>query len=99
VSARVIYRYRLAITDFPEVVMPAGAKVLSVGPPRDGQDFPLDLWALVDPAAPLAPRPFRVVGTGNPMPPDCGRFVGTVPVYDGRLIFHVFEGRPASRPA
>ena len=73
---------RLDVTDCPEVAMPAGAPDL------------LDMWALVDPVAPLVPRPFRVVGTGNPVPTDCGRFVGTVPVLDGRLIFHVFEGGP-----
>jgi hypothetical protein len=88
-----IFRYRLPITDTPDVLLPAGAEVLSVGPPRD-DSADLDLWALVDPAAPSRPRSFRIVGTGNPMPSDCGRFVGTVPVLGGKLIFHVFEAAP-----
>lgn len=90
-----IYRYRLSITDEPRVLMPHKAQVLSVGPPRDEGDD-LDLWAIVDPHdTDLVLREFRAVGTGNPMPEDCGRFVGTVPVYGGTLIFHVFEADPS----
>ena len=89
---RRIFRYRLPITDAPALHLPAGAEVLSVGPPRDGSDQ-LDLWAVID-ASHLGfeeYRHFRVVGTGNPMPDDCGRFIGTVPTHAGTLIWHVFE--------
>jgi hypothetical protein len=71
--------------------LPAGAEVLSVGPPRDGEDKPLDLWALVDPEAPLEARTFRIYGTGHDVPDFYGLFVGTVQLYGGSLIFHVFE--------
>lgn len=92
-ATRRIFRYRLKITDAPEVLLPRGAQTLSVGPPRDGSDE-LDLWVLVDPNEPVGLIEFRVVGTGNPMPDDCGRFIGTVPVLGGALIFHVFEVAP-----
>ena len=75
-------------------VMPAGAQVLSVGPPRNGTQelaAELDLWAVVDPSAATSPRHFRVVGTGHPMPDDCGRFVGTTVTHGGALVWHVFE--------
>ncbi len=87
-----ILRYRLALADAVDVVLPKGAVVLSVGPPRDGADQ-LDMWAAVAeyPGLGQEARSFRLIGTGNPMPDDCGRFIGTVPLYNGRLIFHVFE--------
>lgn len=93
-SGRRVFRYRLPIADSPIVVLPTGAEVLSVGPPRDARDE-LDLWAVVDPTVVTEQdRRFRVVGTGNPMPDDCGRFVGTVPTHGGALIWHVFEVAP-----
>jgi hypothetical protein len=85
-----IYRYRLPITDAPAIELPIGAQVLSVGPPRDGRDE-LDLWALVDPDQVAIRTEFRIVGAGNPVPYDCGRFIGTVPTHGGQLIWHVFE--------
>ena len=36
-------------------------------------------------------RTFRVVGTGNPMPPGELAYRGTVQVERGLLVFHVFE--------
>ena len=88
---RKIYRYRLDITDVVRLDLPEGADVLSVGPPRDRRDGPLDLWAVVDPATETESRTFRVIGTGNPMPDFVGLFIGTVPMFGGSLIFHVFE--------
>lgn len=89
---RRIFRYRLAITGAPGLHMPAGAEVLSVGPPRDGSDR-LDMWAVIDVRVGGFEeyREFRVVGTGHPMPDDCGRFIGTVATHGGALIWHVFE--------
>lgn len=89
-SAR-IFRYRMTVNDFPEVLMPSGAEVLSVAPCRNGSVQELDLWALVDPAAPTRPRKFRVVGTGNPIGGGLGRFIGTVSLLGGAFIGHVFE--------
>ncbi len=89
-----IYRYRLPIIDCPTLLLPEGARVLSVGPPRDDRDE-LDLWALVDAANDTTMgrlrRDFRIVGTGNPVPPDVGPFIGTVPTHGGALVWHVFE--------
>jgi hypothetical protein len=83
-----IYRYELELIGDPSVPMPKGAQVLSVSTERDR----LECWALVDPmVAEIELREFRVVGTGNPAPEDLGRFIGTVLVYGGHLVFHVFE--------
>jgi hypothetical protein len=89
-SANRIFRYPLPITDSVRIDMPAGAEPISVGPPRNGAED-LDMWAIVDPNSPAAPRTFLVVGTGNPIPDGCARFVGTVVTHGGALVWHVFE--------
>lgn len=85
-----IFRYQLPVEDFPEILMPYGAQILSVASPRNGGQMP-DLWALVDTTAHLVPRKFRVVGTGHPISERLGRFVGTFALLDGAFIGHVFE--------
>lgn len=83
-----VYRYELELIDQPVVPMPKGARVLSVSHERDR----LECWVLVDPnVAEVELREFRVVGTGNPAPDDLGEFIGTVMVFGGQLVFHVFE--------
>lgn len=87
-----IFRYRLPITDSPEVRMPYGAKTLSVAPSRSLHDSEvLDLWALVDIEEPVVPHWFRVIGTGHLIPELPGRFIGTVSLLAGAFIGHVFE--------
>jgi hypothetical protein len=88
-SRETIYRYHLTLTDYPQVIMPVGAQVLSVAAARHGPG--IDIWALVDPAAPKEVRKFRIIGTGNPTSGGLGRFIGTVSTYEGALIWHVFE--------
>ena len=70
--------------------MPIGALVLS-SPPAPRHPDCIEIWAEVDTEAHMEMREFRVVGTGNPMPGDCGTFVGTVITNDGFLVWHVFE--------
>lgn len=92
-----IFRYQLEITGEPTVAMPVAARVLSVAAERNPGELGerhLDVWALVDPTVHhVEHRQFRVVGTGNPMPRDCGRFIGTVPTHGGAAVWHVFEAR------
>lgn len=93
---RYVYRYELPLTWRPQILLPQGARVLSVGPPRDGR-VTLDLWALIDPQNDTMmgrqARQFRVVGTGHPLPEDAGLFVGSVTSHDGQLVWHVFEAQ------
>lgn len=52
------------------------------------------VWALCDETQILEERVFRIVGTGSPIFYDIGteyKFIGTVPLCEGSLIFHVFE--------
>ena len=49
--------------------------------------------AAVDPDAPLLVRDFHVVPTGG-NEPEGARFVGTVLLSGGSLVFHIFEAVP-----
>lgn len=84
-----IYKYPMPVpSDLDVLDMPAGARVLSVAV----QDGVPCVWALVDPAAPLRPRAFAWRGTGHDASGlEAARFVGTVLMADGRLVFHLFE--------
>ena len=84
-----VLKYELPMNDFVEVDIPAGAQVVSVQSQGDG----LYIWALVDPLEEITTRRiFRIAGTGHPITdPEKLRFIGTVLMYRGGLVFHVFE--------
>lgn len=88
---RTIWKYTLEITDRQSISLPEGAEVLHVG----NQAESLCLWALVDPKAKLGPiRCFEIFGTGHPIPEDMGvsrKFLGTIIMQHGALVWHVFE--------
>lgn len=85
-----IFKYKLLPGE--PVQMPAGAQVISA----HEQTGDICVWALVpNPGTKLEPRNFLVVGTGHeiprPMRDWSHRFVGTVLLEGGTLVFHVFE--------
>lgn len=91
---RVIYKYRLILHDEEHfngaqtILMPSGAKILSVG--KDPQDK-YCIWALCDDSLPMAERTIFVVGTGNPLPQDGDLvFVGTLCIHP--FVWHIFDG-------
>lgn len=82
-----IFKYELRPIDEQMVQMPAGAKVLSAHEQHGG----VCVWALVDPDKPLASVRFRVLGTGHEFEnPEAWKFVDTVKLMGGNLMFHVF---------
>lgn len=87
-----VWKFPLPIVDRPFVMMPEGARVLSVG---EQAGVGLCVWALVEPDAPPKARLFRVAGTGHPIYPSpedgVGAFVGTALTDNGRLVWHVWE--------
>lgn len=84
-----VYKYPLDIHDEVVVMMPKGARVLSV----QVQNGSPCLWAAVDPnELTLEERWFRIAGTGYPIQDDVvDGFIWTIQMYDGKLVFHVFE--------
>lgn len=68
------------------IYMPDGAQVLSVG----AQHQKVCVWALVNPNNPVVPRRFVLAVTGHDVPGH-GRFLGTVILEGGGLVFHIWE--------
>lgn len=79
--------------NFPEVQLPAGARVLHFGrrPTCDADE--LSVWALVDEANPLVYRRFRLAGAGDVVEPaHAERYVGTVPGESPKHVtYHLFD--------
>jgi hypothetical protein len=86
---RAIWKYTLEVTDEQPVLMPRGAKLLSV----QGQGDDVCLWAEVDAEAPKESRIFCVFGTGQLIRTDHSprTYVGTAQLVRLGLVFHIFE--------
>ena len=82
-----IWKYELMLTDTQTVLMPKHAEVLTA----QVQNNIICVWAFISEENEMvAPRRFDIVGTGNPIQDDLGRFVDTVQM--GQLVWHIFEG-------
>lgn len=90
-----IFKYKLEVTDEQIVKLPSGSRVLSVMNQNDN----IVLYALVsDNEIDTEEVSIRIVGTGHDIDffiPAAGfgggyEFLGTVSLYDGTLMFHVF---------
>lgn len=83
-----IYKYPIEITDIQNVTMPINAEILTA----QMQRATLCLWAKVDENNTcMYERTIEVVGTGNLMTDHDRRYIGTVQLSGGALIYHVFE--------
>ena len=51
----------------------------------------LALFCEVTPEAPIEAREFRAYGTGHILPDDPGHYLGTVMLFKGELVFHIYE--------
>ena len=84
---RTIWKYHVPFKDWFKLSMPDGAEILSV----QMQGDLAFIWALVNPAAPLGHRYFRLAGTGDEIEEDKLSYVGTYQERDGSLVWHLFE--------
>lgn len=87
-QVKVVYKYMLG--QVSAIKMPKGAQILTVKEQGDE----IFLWALVDPLAESEQRNFVVFGTGHEIydyAEDGMKYLGTVHLDSGRLVFHVFE--------
>ena len=94
---KTIWKFPLELIDEQDVMMPKGAKILSVHVQvsidvSEAHEI-VCLWALVDPDAKLQKRVIEIFGTGNPIdvPGVTHKFIGTVQMRGGSLVWHVFE--------
>ncbi len=81
-----IFKYQFEVTDSMTVLMPEGAKILSVQVQRG---VPC-IWAEVDPTAPIVERNFEIRGTGHNVG-QVGSFIATFQLENGSLVFHIFD--------
>ena len=84
-----IYKYPIEIQDEQVVLLPTGAKILTVQT-QSGKAF---LWAMVNPTMhnDMAVT-IRIFGTGHTIQ-DADRleYIGTIQMCGGALVFHVFK--------
>ena len=85
---RTVYKYPLIVHEEQELMLPKGAQILSVANQNDS----LVLYALVD-AEKTEREAYTIYirGTGHPMY-HLGVFIGTVSMFGGKLMLHVFVG-------
>lgn len=83
-----IWKFEVPVADAFTIDMPIGARLLAVQVQHDRPQ----LWAIVDPLAPTAPRAFAMRGTGHDASAvaDC-KHVGTFQLRGGALVFHLFD--------
>ena len=85
---KTIWKFGLGTKDDFTINMPTGAKILAV----QIQHGKPCIWAMCDDGASGDKRRFRIFGTGQLIPGAEGlKYIGTFQVYDGDLVFHVFE--------
>lgn len=82
-----IWKTTLRVEDEQTVTMPLGFEILAV----QMQHGAVCLWAIVHTAAIPEQRTIYMRGTGHQMNGKEGRYLGTIQLQDGALIFHVFE--------
>lgn len=86
---KTIYKYPLEIFERQTLMLPTGAKILSVQP--QGKHESVWLWALIDTEQPQEARTIVMRGTGHEFPEGTFTHLGTFQVMGGSLVFHVFE--------
>jgi hypothetical protein len=84
---RSIWKFNLAPGE-TTLQIPQGAGILTAAEQFGG----ISMWAAVDPEKPLVDRKFAVFATGQSIETLLGhKFIGTVLLNGGSLVFHVFE--------
>lgn len=84
---RIVYKYKVPITDYVEIDLPSGAEILTY---QSQGDTPC-IWALVSPGMPMEKRRFRVSETGHAITEDALKYIGTCRTHEGKLFWHLFE--------
>lgn len=82
-----IYKYTLEVSDMQRLVLPVGAEILTV---QMVGGF-ICLYARCDPDALTEGRLFAMYGTGHSMTFHNHKYIGTVQLHGGQIVFHVFE--------
>jgi hypothetical protein len=83
-----IYKYELKALDNQSIMLPEGAKILSV---QTQYETPC-IWVELNTELPsTVSHDFEIYGTGHTMP-DCDRtYIGSFQLQGGALVFHLYE--------
>lgn len=85
---RTIWRSVLKSTDVQEIEVPEGSVFLCAAQ----QYNDICIWYSCEDTAFLTKRTIAIVGTSHPAPePDEVKYLGTMFLHAGALVFHVFE--------
>jgi hypothetical protein len=89
-QVKTVYKFVLCADNYQTVNMPPGSKVLTAQVQREK----VCIWALVDPNdTRRIDYPVWVYGTAHPVTDAVsGRYVATVQLAGGALVYHVFVG-------
>lgn len=79
--------WKFVITPTCTLDIPKDAEVLSI----KNQGENICMWVKVDPSNATEERKFVVCGTGHTLPELELEFIDSVLLFDGGLVFHVFE--------
>ena len=82
-----IWKQTIETTDVQRVEMPIDAEILTV----QEQNGNINIWFKVDTEKQKALREIFVFGTGNPIPKNNAKYIGTYQLMNGALVFHVFD--------
>ena len=84
-----IFKYEVPIKNNFVLELPIHCKILSF----QAQNENLFIWVLVDTDKALCPRYFCLLGTGHDIDyhPDLMKYIGTVQISNGTLVWHLFE--------
>jgi len=85
---KTVWKYTLNSDDVLSFSLPVGSEILSV----QEQNGSPQMWVLVNPnESIMETRFFRLAGTGHSIKSPIKSFIGTFQLYDGELVFHLFE--------
>lgn len=87
---KTIYKYPLKIETPQTIILPIGAKILSI----QNQLDEAVLWAIVDNNVKTEQRHFYFFGTGHELPEVFGtdlNYITTIQQDDGNYVWHIFE--------
>jgi len=83
-----IWKFQLEKPGVHDISIPIGSELLTV----QVQQGIVCLWAIVEPNAEKVLRSIEVVGTGVPIDREARmKYIGTIQLYSGSLVFHVFD--------
>jgi len=88
---KTIWKYPFMIADHIELKVPKGARFLCA----DEQRAAPTMWFEVDPGEPLETAFFELRDTGQPFDGTEGRYLTTLMIAGGALVFHLYTRRPS----